>query len=94
MDKNGAILSVSPSLLLHPPFSDLPIFGVTLETAIQRSLLGTDGIELPTVFRECISYLEGHCKYPMYILLVIIYLNILLAWRMQTWACCEASDRM
>lgn len=37
---------------------DLPIFGSPLEVAIQRSLLGTDGIELPTVFRECISFLE------------------------------------
>jgi len=39
---------------------------VPLELAIQRSLLGTDGIELPTVFRECIFYLEEHCKYPFH----------------------------
>ena len=42
--------------------SDLPIFGAPLELAIQRSLLGADGLELPTVFRECIGYLEEHCK--------------------------------
>ena len=37
---------------------DLTVFGVTLDVAIQRSLLATDGIELPTVFRLCIDYLE------------------------------------
>ena len=36
------------------------MFGVTLETAIQRSQLAMDGIELPTVFRECIDYLEEY----------------------------------
>jgi hypothetical protein len=38
------------------------VFGVTLELAIQRSLIGTDGIELPTVFRLCIDYLEENGK--------------------------------
>ena len=42
--------------------SDLTVFGVTLELAIQRSLIGTDGIELPTVFRLCIDYLEENGK--------------------------------
>ena len=48
--------------------SDLTVFGVTLELAIQRSLIGTDGIELPTVFRLCIDYLEenGKSQYTMY----------------------------
>lgn len=42
--------------------SDLTVFGVSLELAIQRSLIGTDGIELPTVFRLCIDYLEENGK--------------------------------
>lgn len=46
--------------------SDLTVFGVTLELAIQRSLLGTDGIELPTVFRLCIDYLEENGKSQHY----------------------------
>ena len=37
---------------------DVAVFGTSVETATQRSQLGTDGIELPTVFRECIDYLE------------------------------------
>ena len=48
------------------PLSDLTVFGVTLELAIQRSLLGTDGIELPTVFRLCIDYLEENGKSQHY----------------------------
>ena len=44
-------------------FPDLTVFGVTLELAIQRSLIGTDGIELPTVFRLCIDYLEENGKH-------------------------------
>lgn len=34
------------------------LFGVSLQTAISHSVLGKDGIELPTVFRQCIDYLE------------------------------------
>ena len=34
------------------------VFGVNLQTAVYRSELGADGIELPTVFRQCIDYLE------------------------------------
>ncbi len=34
------------------------VFGVNLQTAVYRSQLGSDDIELPTVFRECIDYLE------------------------------------
>ena len=37
---------------------DAPVFGVTMEMAIQRSQIAADGIELPTVFRECIDFLE------------------------------------
>ena len=44
------------------PYSDIAVFGVSLETAIQRSQLGTDNIELPTVFRECIDDLENRGK--------------------------------
>ena len=33
------------------------MFGVKLEVAVARSKIA-DGIELPTVFRECIYYLE------------------------------------
>ena len=33
------------------------MFGVKLEIAVSRSKIA-DGIELPTVFRECIYYLE------------------------------------
>ena len=40
--------------------SDVAVFGVPLETAVQRSQLGTDGIELPTVFREFIDFLEEY----------------------------------
>lgn len=38
----------------------MAVFGVSLETAVQRSQLGTDGVELPTVFREFIDFLEEH----------------------------------
>jgi RalA-binding protein 1 len=34
------------------------MFGVSLQTAVYRSQLGSDGIELPTIFRQCIDYLE------------------------------------
>ncbi len=34
------------------------MFGVSLETAMGRSQVAGDGIQLPTVFRECIDYLE------------------------------------
>ena len=34
------------------------VFGINLQTAVYRSQLGTDGLKLPTVFRECIDYLE------------------------------------
>eukprot|EP00731_Ephydatia_muelleri_P029195 Em0020g839a len=33
---------------------------VPLETAIERSRLGSDGIELPTVFRQCIDFIEDN----------------------------------
>ena len=36
------------------------MFGVPLETAIERSRLGSDGIELPTVFRQCIDFIEDN----------------------------------
>ena len=39
------------------------VFGVSLQTAVYRSQLGTDGVELPTVFRECIDYLEENGKF-------------------------------
>lgn len=39
-------------------FSDSAVFGAPLEVAIQRSTLGTDQLELPTVFRQCIDFLE------------------------------------
>ena len=34
-----------------------PVFGVPVDVAVQRSIL-VDGIELPTVFRQCIDFLE------------------------------------
>lgn len=37
---------------------DSIVFGVNLLTAVQRSRIAADGIELPTVFRECIDFLE------------------------------------
>lgn len=36
------------------------VFGVNLLTAVQRSRIAADGIELPTIFRECIDFLEEH----------------------------------
>ncbi|KAL5473299.1 hypothetical protein EMCRGX_G027768 [Ephydatia muelleri] len=39
---------------------DSTVFGVPLETAIERSRLGSDGIELPTVFRQCIDFIEDN----------------------------------
>ena len=47
-------LSPSPSL------PDSAVFGATLDVAVQRSTLGTDQLELPTVFRQCIDFLEEH----------------------------------
>ena len=38
------------------------VFGVSLQTAVYRSQLGADGLKLPTVFRECIDYLEENGK--------------------------------
>ena len=46
----------------------LTVFGVSLQTAVYRSQLGTDGIELPTVFRECIDYLEENGKFSRTVL--------------------------
>ena len=48
------------------------MFGVSLLTAVQRSKLAGDGIELPTVFRECIDVLEeqgkrSRLKYLIYV---------------------------
>ena len=43
--------------LLFCYFIASPVFGVKLEIAVSRSKIA-DGIELPTVFRECIYYLE------------------------------------
>lgn len=37
---------------------DSIVFGVPLETAIERSKLGSDNIELPIVFRQCIDFIE------------------------------------
>ena len=37
---------------------DNTVFGVNLLTAVQRSRIAADGIELPTIFRECIDFLE------------------------------------
>ena len=34
-----------------------PVFGVPVDVAVQRSIL-VDGVELPTVFRQCIDFLE------------------------------------
>ena len=54
------------SLSLFSPFpplslsADSAVFGVTVEVAVQRSTLGTDQLELPTVFRQCIDFLEEH----------------------------------
>ena len=56
-------LSPSPSLPLSFPVllsPDSAVFGVTVEVAVQRSTLGTDQLELPTVFRQCIDFLEEH----------------------------------
>jgi hypothetical protein len=40
---------------------DLPVFGVPLELAVQRSRCH-DGIDLPVVVRCCIDYIEEHGK--------------------------------
>ena len=55
-------LSPSPSFPLSPSPSlpDSAVFGATLDVAVQRSTLGTDQLELPTVFRQCIDFLEEH----------------------------------
>ena len=37
--------------------SALPVFGVLLEEAVQRSML-PDGIQIPRVIRECIMQIE------------------------------------
>ena len=50
--------TLPPSLL--PP--DSAVFGATLEVAVQRSTIATDQLELPTVFRQCIDFLEEHGK--------------------------------
>ena len=42
------------------------VFGVNLQTAVYRSLLGADDIQLPTVFRECIDYLEENGEVVLY----------------------------
>ena len=42
------------------------MFGVTLQTAVYRSELGNDGVELPTVFRQCIDYLEENGNYTLH----------------------------
>lgn len=52
--------------------TDLTVFGVTLDLAIQRSLLAMDGIELPTVFRICIDYLEQNGEYHVTITCIYI----------------------
>ena len=40
------------------------MFGVPLETAIERSKLGSDNIELPIVFRQCIDFIEDKGERP------------------------------
>ena len=46
------------------------MFGVPLEVAVQRSIV-VDGIELPTVFRQCIDFLEenGEVVYSSYVVM-------------------------
>ena len=53
------------------------MFGVPLSLAVQRSVI-VDGIELPTVFRECIDFLEerGKMSVPLYFLLTCLWLEI------------------
>lgn len=50
--------AVAASLVLP----ENPVFGVPVDVAVQRSIL-VDSIELPTVFRQCIDFLEerGMC---------------------------------
>lgn len=55
---NHSLMSAHVLSCIYNYTTDLTVFGVSLDVAIQRSLLGIDGIELPTVFRLCIDYLE------------------------------------
>ena len=38
-------------------FAALPVFGITLEEAVKRSML-PDGVHLPRIVRECIMHIE------------------------------------
>ena len=42
---------------LFKSLSVKPIFGVKLEVAVARSKIA-DGLEMPTIFRQCVHYLE------------------------------------
>ena len=57
--------------------TDLTVFGVPLDLAIQRSLLGTDFIEIPTVFRVCIDFLEENGENQSITNNVYLYILIL-----------------
>ena len=50
------------------------MFGVPLEVAVSRSKIA-DGIELPTVFRECIYYLEEKGRVVEFAYMYILLMN-------------------
>ena len=56
--ENTQLWSINNIPLVFIYLLSFSVFGVNLQTAVYRSQLGTDDIELPTVFRECIDLLE------------------------------------
>lgn len=51
-------------MLFKFSLDDLPVFGVSLEMAVQRSHCH-DGVDLPVVVRNCIDYIEEFGSYHM-----------------------------
>ncbi|XP_065062733.1 ralA-binding protein 1-like isoform X2 [Rhopilema esculentum] len=49
--------ALTPANVQSPPPPVKPVFGVKLEVAVARSKIA-DGLEMPTIFRQCIHYLE------------------------------------
>lgn len=62
VDCSLVVVSYNTACVYTCPPPDLAVFGAPLEVAVQRSTLGTDGLELPTAFRQCIDFLEEHGK--------------------------------
>ena len=71
------------------------VFGVNLLTAVQRSRIAADGIELPTIFRECIDFLEenGIILYLYHHThLAVIYFKILCIYCSLDYICLRVRD--